>query len=67
MRPMSWPMSTTADPMPSWSRPSVCITCRWTTTSSALVGSSATMTLGLSTVEMAMTARCFMPPDSSWG
>ena len=65
--PMSWPISTTAAPSPSCSRPSVCMTWRCTTTSSALVGSSAMMTLGARQVAIAITARCFIPPLSSCG
>ena len=45
----------------------VSITWRCVTTSSALVGSSAMITLGLSRMPMAMQTRCFMPPDSSCG
>lgn len=41
--------------------------CRWTTTSSALVGSSARITFGLRHVAIASTALCFIPPLSSWG
>ena len=36
-------------------------------TSSADDGSSAMSTLGPRMTEMAMTVRCFMPPDSSTG
>ena len=36
-------------------------------TSSAEVGSSAISSRGFSSVEMIVTARCFMPPDSWWG
>ncbi len=43
------------------------MTWRWTTTSSALVGSSAMMILGRRQMAMAMQARCFMPPESSCG
>lgn len=39
----------------------------WTVTSSALVGSSATMIFGLPASAIAMSARCFMPPLSSCG
>ena len=66
-RPMSWPISTTAACEPCCSRPSVCMTWRWTTTSRALVGSSATMILGWSAVAMAIAARCLWPPLSSCG
>ena len=43
------------------------MTWRCTTTSSALVGSSAMMTLGCRLIAMAMQTRCFMPPLSSCG
>lgn len=39
----------------------------WLETSSAEVTSSAMSTDGSSSVEITMTARCFMPPDSSIG
>ena len=37
----------------------------WLVTSSAEEGSSAISTFGERIVDMAMTVRCFMPPDSS--
>ena len=40
---------------------------RCTVTSSALVGSSATISAGLSATAMAISTRCFMPPESSCG
>ena len=43
------------------------MTWRWTTTSRALVGSSAMITFGCSQIAMAMHTRCFMPPLSSCG
>ena len=43
------------------------MTWRWTTTSSALVGSSAMITFGRRLIAMAITTRCFMPPLSSCG
>ena len=43
------------------------ITCRCTTTSSALVGSSAMISFGRRLIAMAMQTRCFMPPLSSCG
>ena len=67
IRPMSWPIRITAAPSSACTRPSVSITCRCTTTSSALVGSSAMITFGRRQIAMAMQARCFMPPDSSCG
>ena len=40
---------------------------RCTVTSSALVGSSAMINAGRNATAMAMSARCFMPPESSCG
>ena len=42
-------------------------TSRWTTTSSAVVGSSATITSGAQIVASAMVTRCRMPPESWCG
>ena len=39
----------------------------WLETSNALEGSSAISTLGFSSVERAITVRCFMPPESYEG
>ena len=52
-----------------WSRKltSVSATARWVETSSADVISSAISSDGFSRVEMTMTMRCFMPPESSIG
>ena len=47
--------------------PIVSITWRWVTTSRALVGSSATITLGFIARPIAAQTRCFMPPESSCG
>ncbi|CAA9588141.1 MAG: hypothetical protein AVDCRST_MAG88-4336 [uncultured Thermomicrobiales bacterium] len=41
--------------------------CRCTTTSSALVGSSAMITFGRRLIAMAVTTRCFIPPLNSCG
>ena len=38
-----------------------------TVTSSAVVGSSAISTLGLSATAIAMSRRCRMPPENWWG
>src|SRR5580704_14676066 len=65
--PMSWPTRITAAPSSRCTRASVAMTWRCTTTSSALVGSSAMITLGRKQMAMAIQARCFMPPDSSCG
>ena len=43
------------------------MTWRCTTTSSALVGSSAMISFGRRLMAMAMQTRCFMPPLSSCG
>lgn len=42
-------------------------TARWVETSRAEVTSSAMRTAGSSRVEITMTVRCFIPPDSSMG
>ena len=67
MGPMSCPTRITAACRSFWIRASVSITCFCTTTSRALVGSSAMITWGRRLMAMAMQARCFMPPLSSWG
>jgi hypothetical protein len=63
----SCPTSTTAAPSAAWRRPSTCMTWRWTITSRALVGSSATITRGRPDMAMASVTRCFIPPLSSCG
>jgi hypothetical protein len=42
-------------------------TCAWIVTSSAVVGSSASSSFGLQASAMAMTTRCFMPPENWCG
>src|SRR6266540_4043382 len=44
-----------------------CRITRWMVTSSAVVGSSATTRSGSSATAIAISPRCFMPPDSSCG
>src|SRR5699024_7561848 len=66
-RPRSWVISSTATPSSAvresrWSRICCC-----TVTSSALVGSSATSSLGRAARPIAISARCFMPPENSCG
>jgi hypothetical protein len=41
--------------------------CAWVTTSSAVVGSSAMIRRGSRAIAMAITERCFIPPDISNG
>src|SRR5262245_61309192 len=65
--PMSCPTRMTEAPRSAWARPRVSITCFCTTTSRALVGSSATITRGDRHMATAMHTRCFMPPLSWWG
>ena len=62
----SWVMKIIAwmKPLSIMSR-SILMTIFWLVTSSAEEGSSAISTLGFRIVEMAMTTRCFMPPESS--
>lgn len=64
---MSWVMKRIANPNSrcrSWISSRIS---RYTTTSSAVVGSSMTIRLGLSANAIAITARCRMPPESSCG
>lgn len=65
--PMSCVTSTIAVPKSSRRRASSSSACRWTATSSALVGSSASSTAGRGIIAIAMPARWFMPPESSKG
>ena len=39
----------------------------WMVTSRAVVGSSAMRSWGVQARAMAMTTRCFMPPENWWG
>ena len=39
----------------------------WMVTSRAVVGSSARISSGEQAMLMAMTTRCFMPPENWWG
>ena len=41
--------------------------CAWMVTSSAVVGSSASSSSGSAMSAMAMTTRCFMPPENWYG
>ena len=56
-----------AKPSSARSRSSSSITCACTVTSSAVVGSSATISLGSRDSAIAMSTRCRCPPDSSCG
>jgi len=59
-------MKTTANPNCSRSRMISRRMPRWTTTSSAVVGSSMIITCGRRASAMAIMTRCRMPPESSW-
>ena len=67
MSPMSWPTRRTAASSSFCTRKRVSMTRFCTTTSRALVGSSAMITWGRRATAMAMPTRCFMPPLSWWG
>ena len=60
-------MSTAVKPSARWSSMIVSITACCTRTSSAVVGSSNTMSFGSSDSARAIDTRCRMPPDSSPG
>ena len=62
--PRSWVIRTTAAPVSRWRRASSASTCACTVTSSAVVGSSAMMTLGRPAIAMAITARWRIPPEN---
>ena len=64
---MSCVTTTSVMPISSRSSASVCTITRCTLTSSAVVGSSAMTRSGLSAIAIAITTRCFIPPDSSCG
>ena len=51
----------------SWMRSSTSSTCAWIVTSSAVVGSSAMSTSGSFAIDIAIIARCRMPPEYSCG
>ncbi len=57
----------TAVPNSCCSRLIICSTCAWTVTSSAVVGSSAMSSAGLSAIAMAIIARWRMPPENWCG
>ncbi len=48
-------------------RSSSASTCAWVVTSSAVVGSSAISTLGLSAIAIAIATRWRIPPEYWWG
>ena len=60
-------MKMTEKPRVSFSSAMVSMTCRWMTTSSAVVGSSITTISGSRASPIAIMARCRIPPDSSCG
>lgn len=60
-------MITMPAPVTSCAVLSTSSTCACTVTSSAVVGSSAMIRSGSLAIAMAITARCRMPPENSWG
>lgn len=65
--PRSWLMNSTAKPSSRRSSARRVRMPRWTTTSSPVVGSSSSTSLGRRARASARATRCFMPPDSSCG
>jgi hypothetical protein len=65
--PMSCVISITAAPRSRQMRLSSWMICAWIDTSSAVVGSSATMSLGSAASASAITTRCRMPPENWCG
>ncbi|TDD83626.1 hypothetical protein E1298_21010 [Actinomadura rubrisoli] len=60
-------MSTIAAPVASFATRRTSRTCAWIVTSSAVVGSSATMATGSLAIAIAIITRCRMPPENSCG
>ena len=60
-------MGSIALPVASWTSLRTSITWAWMVTSSAVVGSSAISSSGSLAIDMAIIARCRMPPENSWG
>jgi hypothetical protein len=67
MTPMSWVISMTAAPCWAQTFFSKLMICACTDTSSAVVGSSATISLGSAASARAITTRWRMPPENWWG
>ena len=65
--PMSWVTRSTDEPISRWTSRIMSSTSFCTTTSSAVVGSSAMMNSGRQIVASAIVTRWRMPPDSSCG
>ncbi len=63
----SWVTKTIEEPISRCASRIIFSTSFWTTTSSAVVGSSAMMNSGWHTVASAIVTRWRMPPDSSCG
>ena len=63
----SWAMNRYVSPSRSWSRSSRLMTCAWIETSSAEIGSSATIRSGSSASARATPMRCRWPPENSCG
>ena len=64
---MSWVTNRIDEPSSRWISWIIARTSFWTTTSSAVVGSSAMMNSGRQTVASAMVTRWRMPPESWCG
>ena len=67
MTPRSCVIAMIAVPNSAWSAFSSSTICAWTVTSSAVVGSSAIRSFGLSASAMAISARCRIPPENWCG
>ncbi len=65
--PMSWVISITAAPRDLQMDLSSVMICAWIDTSSAVVGSSATMSCGSAASARAITTRWRMPPENWCG
>ena len=65
--PRSWVMNSTEEMIVFFSVLISSTICAWMVTSRLEVGSSAMSSTGWQARAMAMTMRCCIPPDSSWG
>ena len=65
--PKSWETSSIAIPCSARICPSSLRICAWVVTSSAVVGSSASISRGVEAVAIAIITRWHMPPESSCG
>ncbi len=64
---MSCEITTRATPNSSRRSARLCRITRWIVTSSAVVGSSAMIRSGSRATQIAISTRCFIPPDNSCG